>query len=514
LTQSPVVIGRYTMFDAIGGGGMATVYLGRVAGAAGFSRLVAIKRMHPHGAQDRDFATMLVDEARLASRIRHPNVVPVLDVVRAGSELILVMEYVHGVSLAGLLEAALDADTRLPLPIVVRIMLDVLAGLEAAHDAKGERGEPLELVHRDISPHNLLVGVDGASRIIDFGIAKAARKLTTTEAGQIKGKLLYMAPEQRTASPVDRRTDVYAMGLVLWELVVGHRALEVSAPTLYEALQELSTKRIRPPSELVDVPPALEAVIMKALRSAPAERFATADAFAVALEAAGESASSKAVAAIVESLAANVLAKRTALVARVEALSMVHSIGPGTGEREADATPTARPVAPVSDTLRAAEPSDAPSPRAALAAPRPDPSALVTPDAHEAVARERVRRRAWRPAVLAVLASVVIGALVSALLHRAPPDVVPAASAIAPSATTSAPAPSLVDAAADGSPIAASVIADAPAASPSILPAPPAAPRPPTAAGGTVHHRAPNCDPPYSIDSRGIKIPRRECFRE
>src|SRR5262245_51026591 len=168
------VIGRYALHGELASGGMATVHLGRLLGPVGFSRTVAIKRLHAQYAQDPEFVSMFLDEARLAARIRHPNVVPTLDVVATSGELFLVMEYVPGESLSRLARAARDRMERMPPRIVSAIMSGVLHGLHAAHEAKSERGEPLGIVHRDVSPQNVLVGTDGVARVLDFGVAKAA----------------------------------------------------------------------------------------------------------------------------------------------------------------------------------------------------------------------------------------------------------------------------------------------------------------------------------------------------
>src|SRR5581483_5010714 len=180
---------RYVLSAVIGRGGMARVHLGRLIGADGFSRVVAIKRLHPHLAEDKVFARAFIDEARLASRVRHPNVVQTLDVAREGDELLLVMEYVPGASLATLTRIAQERGEPIPPKIIAAILSGALIGLHAAHDAEDERGEPLHLVHRDVSPQNILVGADGITRVLDFGIAKAAGRLQTTMDGNIKGKI-------------------------------------------------------------------------------------------------------------------------------------------------------------------------------------------------------------------------------------------------------------------------------------------------------------------------------------
>src|ERR1700722_10238472 len=174
---SPQVIGRYVIYGKIAQGGMASVHLGCLQGAAGFSRTVAVKRLHSHLAEEPEFLSTMLDEARLAARIHHPNVVPTLDVVADDGELLVVMEYVRGESLSRLLRGASATDRPVPWPIVSAIVVGALHGLHAAHEATSEDGAPLGIVHRDVSPQNILVGVDGQSRVIDFGIAKAAGRL-------------------------------------------------------------------------------------------------------------------------------------------------------------------------------------------------------------------------------------------------------------------------------------------------------------------------------------------------
>jgi serine/threonine-protein kinase len=198
------------MYDAIASGGMATVHLGRRIGAGGFSRLVAIKRMHEQFAKDPDFVDMFLDEARVASRIAHPNVVSVLDAVVAEGEVFLVMDYAHGASLARLLRTALRRGEPLRPDIAAAVVAGVLHGLHAAHEADDDHGQPMNLVHRDVSPQNVLVGTDGIPRLVDFGIAKASGRSQTTREGQLKGKLAYMAPEQARGETLTRRTDIYA----------------------------------------------------------------------------------------------------------------------------------------------------------------------------------------------------------------------------------------------------------------------------------------------------------------
>ena len=299
-------VGRYEALRPIASGGMATVYLGRAEGARGFERQVAIKAMHPHLADDPEFVTMFLDEARMAANIRHPNVVPTLDVAEEGGQLFLIMEYIEGLSLHAMKRALKKQNGSVPLPIALRIALDMLAGLHAAHELTSADGAPMKLVHRDVSPQNVLVGVDGVSRIMDFGIARAEIRITATQGAQVKGKTAYMAPEQIRAQPIDRRCDVYAAGIVAWELITGERLFR--ADNEGSLLQMVLEGVTRPPSEINHaVTPEIDAACMRALALWPADRWATAADFAESLESAAEKshvaiATSRAVGAFVKAL--------------------------------------------------------------------------------------------------------------------------------------------------------------------------------------------------------------------
>jgi serine/threonine-protein kinase len=284
--SAPVVriLGRYALYSEIAAGGMASVHIGRLMGPVGFSKTVAIKRMHPQFAKDPEFVSMFLDEARLAARIRHPNVVSTLDIVATGGELFLVMEYVEGESLARLRSALRRTGGTFQPAQAVSIVAGSLHGLHAAHEARNERGEPLQIVHRDMSPQNLLVGVDGIARVLDFGVAKAIGRAHTTRDGRLKGKMAYMAPEQLEGKKVDRRTDIWAAGVVLWEALTMRRLFKGENDV--EVFGKVLKGEIEPPSAIVEgVPPALDHVVRKALERAPDERFATAREMARALEA-------------------------------------------------------------------------------------------------------------------------------------------------------------------------------------------------------------------------------------
>ena len=221
-----MILGRYTLCGEIAAGGMAAVYFARMEGTGGFAKSVAVKRLHPQFATDPDFRSMILDEARLAARIRHPNVVSPIDVIDMEDEVLLAMEYVHGQALSRLIRASVAKGETVPLAICASIMTGMLHGLHAAHEAKDDRGAPLGIVHRDISPHNVIVGADGITRVIDFGIAKAKTSSEATQAGIVKGKVPYLAPEQLDGRQATVETDIYAASLVFWETLVGRRLFE------------------------------------------------------------------------------------------------------------------------------------------------------------------------------------------------------------------------------------------------------------------------------------------------
>lgn len=276
-------LGRYEVITQLASGGMAAVYIARAQGVAGFERLVAIKVLHAHLAYEEEFISMFLDEARLAARIRHPNVVPTTDINDTGGDgYFLVMDYIEGDHLGGLLGRAAKAGKRLPTPLVSRIVLDALAGLAAAHELTDEEGNPMNLVHRDISPHNVMVGSDGIARLTDFGVAKAEVRMSSTRAGQFKGKLSYMAPEQASTGESTQVSDIFSMGIVLWETLTGRRLFrgQTNAQTLAKILQDPIPK----PSEVWPDLEPFDAIVEKALARVPEERFQSANEFIDALE--------------------------------------------------------------------------------------------------------------------------------------------------------------------------------------------------------------------------------------
>jgi serine/threonine-protein kinase len=283
--KSGNTIDRYEVIAELARGGMGTVLLARVAGAGGFSRLYALKLLHKHLMYDSEFVDMLLDEARIAARIHHPNAVAIHEV--GFNELqgyYLVMDYVEGVTLWDVNQQLGPASPG-RVKLCSRIVYDALLGLEAAHTLTDEMGRPLKVVHRDMSPQNILVGVDGIARVTDFGIAKAAARISGTTPGQVKGKLAYMAPEQARGKDLDHRVDIFAMGVVLWEMLTGQRLFKRSKDN--ETIDALLVKPIPHVRELVpSIPEELDAVVAQALVRDPQQRFGSARAMAVALESA------------------------------------------------------------------------------------------------------------------------------------------------------------------------------------------------------------------------------------
>ncbi len=317
--------GRYALYGPIASGGMATVHFGRQLGSAGFARTVAIKRLRGEFLESHEFISTLLDEARLASRIRHPNVVATMDMVAGPDEVFLVMEYVVGESLSRLLQKLENRQERIGEKIATGLMCGVLYALHAAHEACDERGEPMGIVHRDVSPQNILVGVDGLARLLDFGIAKGKGRLQTTRAGQLKGKVGYMAPEQILGEEPDRRSDVYAASVVLWEVLTGRRLFpsHTGERGNFDLIPKILEAQIDPPSEVADVPRAFDGIVMRGLNRERDARYATARELAVALEDAVGVATHRQIGEWVERVALEELAVRARQLRALEAGSVV-----------------------------------------------------------------------------------------------------------------------------------------------------------------------------------------------
>jgi serine/threonine protein kinase len=469
-------VGRYVLHDEIASGGMGTVHLGQLQGGAGFSRIVAIKRLNPLLARQPEFLRMFLDEARLAGRVRHPNVVPTSDVVEAGGEVLLVMEYVHGDPLSRLLRLTRERG-HLPQPAIASAVLSgVLYGLHAAHEATDERGEPLGIVHRDVSPQNILVGTDGIARLVDFGVAKATGRLQTTSEGQIKGKLSYMPPEQIQGQTVDRRADVYAAGVVLWEVLTGERLF--LGENQGHTIQRVLLGDAAPPSQVVpELSPAIDDVVMRALAREPSNRYSTAREMCTALLEACPAAPPHVVGEWVEACAHESLSARSVRVAELETST-------GTGLRIARS-------------------------KAKLSAGEGGGSQVSSISVSGELQLSRPRRRAASLVVASLVALLAIVALVGRARRSVPEQVSaggPVASvAAAPSAV---PAPSSQPPSPPTTASASDVDADAslpvhsstPRTSPHPRAAPPATPA------------AADCNPPYVRLADGHKQWKRACL--
>ncbi|HET9959611.1 MAG TPA: protein kinase [Polyangiaceae bacterium] len=273
------VLGRYELLMPIAAGGMAMVWAARLKGTRGFQKIVAVKTMLPKLSEDAQFEQMFLDEASLALQIRHPHVVDILDLGEQNGVLFLVMEWIDGVPLNQLMKASKGAGG-IPLSIAVRIVMQASAGLHAAHELRDPQGQLVGLVHRDVSPQNILVTYDGVTKVVDFGVAKATAIMGSgTSPGQLKGKVGYMAPEQIDGDDFDRRADIFALGIVLYALTTGKHPFrrESDAATMYNIC---SPQAALPPTRVMpDYPRALEAVVLRALAKNPADRYQTANEF-------------------------------------------------------------------------------------------------------------------------------------------------------------------------------------------------------------------------------------------
>jgi serine/threonine-protein kinase len=511
-------LGRYALFGEIASGGMATVHLARLLGSVGFARTVAIKRLHPHLAKDPDFVGMFLEEARLAARVRHPNVVATLDVVSEEGELFLVLEYVAGESLSRLIRGAREAGERIPPQMVVAIMCAALEGLQAAHDATSERGVPLGIVHRDISPQNIHVGIDGVARVLDFGIAKATNRVQETRSDQIKGKVQYMSPEQLAKGPIDRRADVYSASVVLWEALTGLRLFQADdVPSLVYAI---INDEVEPPSKHVpDLPRGLDEIVMRGLDREADNRWPSAREMAVALERVLMPAPAREIGVWVRRAAGDALEWRIDLVHRIESETSSSVIPP-----EPPADPAAVELdEAASGVVRSSSEGEStgqgPAPRlyrdmdeAALSSSSSFSSSAFNPEVTSGTELRRTSRRTLRIAVAAV-ALLVVGSL--ALIIRVVQLQTSAAEA-GPSPATpevesaigleiARPPPS--SAPPSSPPTAASSVAPPPSSDrdrdrPIARPAAPPvmAPKPP-----------PECDPPYYVDGKGGHHPKPFC---
>jgi serine/threonine protein kinase len=543
-TGAPPAVARYMLYGEIASGGMATVHFGRLQGAAGFARSVAIKRLHPQYAKDPDFVAMFVDEARLAARIAHPNVVPTLDVVAQGDELLLVMEYVRGSALSRLLRTLAQKGQRMPPRIAASIAAGVLRGLHAAHEAKGETGEPLGIVHRDVSPQNVLVGTDGIARVLDFGVAKAEGRVQTTREGQLKGKLAYMAPEQITTGVVTRKTDVYAASVVLWEMLTSMRLFR--ADNEGKLLSLVLDSVVEPPSSLVEeLPEGFDHVVLRGLDRDPAQRYATAREMAIEVEAVVGIETSTEVGEWVEIVAADELRERANRIEEIERSVRTSPSSPFSSVRPTAQAPESGVARRGEETATVQHGGRAAVARVREAPPQSLPVSQVSQVSHLSMAHtdppKRSRRRSVGIAIAVALAACAISAVIFALrpshssaaalspASAAAPSPPPPTSGFAPPTGPAAPSPAKAAPAAAAPDTASAVAPSATVESPAISPDAPTpskvAPRGPTAAPSPagvlpapVNKAAPvytpppprwpappgvDCNPPYTTDSKG-----------
>lgn len=511
VNQPVAVIGRYALHDEIASGGMAKVHLGRLLGPVGFARTVAVKRLHQQYARDPEFVSMFLDEARLAARIRHPHVVPTLDVVALSGELFLVMDYVHGVSLSKLLRTVIAQGTRIPVDVVASIVVGALHGLGAAHEAISERGLPLGIVHRDVSPQNIMVGSDGMSRVLDFGVAKASWRIQTTRDGQLKGKLSYMAPEQVNGGDIGPWTDVYATAIVFWEALANERLFSRMESSAILARFTKNEPVPPPSSRNTLVSPALDAIVLRALDPEPTNRFASARDMADAIEACAPLASTSAVGRFLRSIVGKELDEHSTLIAEIENGS---SIGSPTGGEEAPsvrrmlaALPGRKgtsdaPTKTFKASFAAAEPGEELSARSVISMTR-SPSPSEVPD----VRRKRLLWGAGSGAVLAIVALVLwlvhsraqneLLAASPVVASQAAAPAAPVPVAPAPVVPTPAPVPTPTPSAASAS--SASSTAKSPAAANRV--------------SVSAQRPAASCSPPYTVDARGIRHMKLACLR-
>jgi serine/threonine protein kinase len=513
-TEHAEVVGRYVLHAPVARGGMATVHVARLVGAKGFSRVVAAKRLHPQFTQDADFVAMFLDEAHIASRIHHPNVVPVLDVIHSGEELILVQEYVHGVPLDRLFKAANEHHEPIPISIAVGIAVGVLSGLHAAHETKDDRGQPLEVVHRDVSPPNIMVSLDGIPRLLDFGIAKARSSASITREGHFKGKIAYMSPEQLTGD-VHRASDIYALGVVLWELLVGTRmhagrSEEVTLGAVINGKVPTVTASILGGEAAAGAErwaqlEALEPLVMRSLALAVSDRYATAAEMRDALLRVAPCASPSELGDWVRRLGGTYLDNREQVLATTEA---------SWREMQRDGTAASTDPSGVQPARRSGllAPSDVTNPSLVTG-----PSQLTSASAIHAIGSSR-----FTPLILALL--LVVTGVLATILVMVTMRKNERASADRASVATTTPAASVVAAPAHQAPIPTAAETTAPPATPppskpatgrSWQRSAPAGARPsPTTAPAPAIAPAPakaDCTPPFYYDGTK-KVYKPECL--
>jgi serine/threonine protein kinase len=275
--------GEYQLLKKLASGGMATIFLARQAGIEGFEKLLVVKRILPHLAENDEFIKMFLDEARIAARLNHPNIVQIFNLGAQDDSYFIAMEYIHGEDVRRVFRRAEAAGKSLPVPLICRIIMDAAAGLDYAHHKNDPSGKPLGIVHRDVSPQNILVTFEGSVKVVDFGIAKAADQATVTKSGVLKGKYSYMSPEQAAGGKIDRRTDIFALGIVMWELLTGTRLFKRGNDL--QTLEAVGECEVTPPSEIdARLPKQLDDIVLRALEKKLDKRYQTAGELRTGLE--------------------------------------------------------------------------------------------------------------------------------------------------------------------------------------------------------------------------------------
>jgi serine/threonine protein kinase len=520
---------RYELFGEIASGGMASVRYGRRIGPLGFARPVAVKRLHAQFANNPDFVSMFMDEARLSARLVHANIVATLDVMLSPGEISLVMEYVHGESLGVLLEKSQEFRETVPVRIAVSMLASVLHGLHAAHEATDDQHNLLHVVHRDVSPQNILVGADGVPRMIDFGIARALGHMRSTPNGEIKGKLAYISPEQLSGGAADRRADIYGASVVLWETLAGRMLFDADSESalVHKVLQSA----VSPPSAVnPGVPRAVDEIVLKGLARDSKQRFATALDMALALERAVAPATQSEVARWLDRLIGDKLRNRA------RALTLMQEHGPP--ERAPAAVP---PRASSPETrkieLASSQPGWPKLPERAESLPIPTPpidDSVISSDGRpSSEIRLRGRRHAMRGLALGLfVAAVAVAALAWSQLrggHEERQDVplVKPAPEL-PSAPVAPVGPLEIQEPSEeppGQPAGVAPVEEPEQESPeAVSDSPPPAgkranvrakrmpARRPESKLQPATPKKPNCDPYYYIDHEGIRRPKPECL--
>ena len=275
--------GDYQLIKKLASGGMASIFLARQKGVEGFEKLLVVKRILPHLAENDEFVTMFLDEARIAARLNHPNIVQIFNLGAQADTFFIAMEYIHGEDVRRVWKKSDAAGKPIPIPLVCRIVMDAAAGLDYAHKKVDNAGKPLGIVHRDISPQNILVTFEGGVKVVDFGIAKAADQATVTKSGVLKGKYSYMSPEQAAGQKIDHRSDIFALGVVLYELLTGARLFK--RPNDIQTLNAVAECNVAPPSTVnARVPKDLDVIVLRALAKEPEDRYADASVMQASLE--------------------------------------------------------------------------------------------------------------------------------------------------------------------------------------------------------------------------------------